>query len=144
VLTALAEAIGPAPAAPGERPLLVAIPSWKRRGNPLPPRLCRELGQRLGLRQADLLERTRPVLGQHHLGRRLRQANQEGAFRCRRGPRGEERRRRPLLLVDDILTTGATACSAAGALEAAGWQVRGLLCLARTPPRSRGRTPGVI
>jgi predicted amidophosphoribosyltransferase len=35
--------------------------------------------------------------------------------------------------VDDILTTGATACSAAEALQAAGHLVQGLLALARTP-----------
>lgn len=118
-------------------PWLVPIPSWKRRGNPLPDLLVRQLGRQLGLARADLLERSRPVLGQHHLNRRMRLANQEGAFRCRR-PAATEARRQPLLIVDDILTTGATAVNACRSLEQAGWQVAGLVCLAKTTPR-RGR-----
>lgn len=118
-------------------PWLVPIPSWKRRGNPLPEMLVRQLGRQRSLKRADLLQRSRPVLGQHHLNRRMRLANQEGAFRCR-PPGPGEARRQPLLIVDDILTTGATALSACRSLEDAGWQVAGLVCLARTPPR-RGR-----
>jgi predicted amidophosphoribosyltransferase len=39
----------------------------------------------------------------------------------------------PLLLVDDILTTGATATAAMVALEQVGHGLLGLACLARTP-----------
>jgi hypothetical protein len=63
------------------RPLLVPIPSWKRKANPLPGLFCAELEQQLGLRRVDLLERSRPVLGQHHLNRPMRFANQAGSFR---------------------------------------------------------------
>lgn len=122
-----------------QRPLVVPVPSWKRQGNPLPALVCGQLARQLGYRRADLLERSRPVLGQHHLGRALRQANQEGAFRCRRAPRLGEALGRPVLIVDDILTSGSTGCSASMALESLGWQVVGLLCLARTP-RGRPRT----
>ncbi len=55
-------------------------------------------------------------------------------------PSGVSRSRRSrqgLLLVDDILTTGATAMAAAAALEEAGYPVMGLLCLARTPAPGR-------
>lgn len=121
-----------------ERPWLVAVPSWKRRANPLPPLVCQGLERRRGLRQAQLLERSRPVLGQHRLGRALRQRNQEGAFRCLRPPAAGEARRHPLLIVDDILTSGATARNAAAALTDGGWRVLGLLCLARTPARTPG------
>jgi len=118
-----------------ERPLLVPIPSWKRRANPLPPLFCSALERGGDFRRLDLLERSRPVLGQHHLGRNLRIANQAGAFRCLRPPGPGEARRRPVLIVDDILTTGATATSAARCLAAAGWRVEGVLCLARTGAR---------
>jgi predicted amidophosphoribosyltransferase len=40
-----------------------------------------------------------------------------------------------LLLVDDVLTTGSTALSAGAVLEAGGWHVLGMVCLARTPAR---------
>jgi adenine/guanine phosphoribosyltransferase-like PRPP-binding protein len=42
-------------------------------------------------------------------------------------------------LVDDILTSGATALAAAEALQQEGWRVQGLLCLARTPERRQVR-----
>jgi predicted amidophosphoribosyltransferase len=73
------------------------------------------------------------------LGRKLRIANQAGAFRCLRPPGPGEARRRPVLIVDDILTTGATATSAARCLAAAGWRVEGVLCLARTGSREAER-----
>jgi len=151
-LAALVAALEPRlPPAP-QRPLLVPVPSWKRQGNPLPPLLSHCLARQLGLVEASLLARAHPVLGQHHLGRRLRFANQRDSFLCRRPPRAGEARRRPLLLVDDILTTGATALAATEALRRSGWRVEGLLCLARTPgsgvgsdlrsPRRHGDRPG--
>ena len=123
----------------GPSPLLVPIPSWKRRGNPIPPLICSSLAKNLGLRQANLLERSHPVLGQHHLGRQLRLANQQGAFHCQ--PPGQHQRRRPVLLVDDILTTGATALNGALCLKAAGWPVLGMVCLARTPSNPGTKAP---
>ncbi|MEB3265195.1 MAG: ComF family protein [Cyanobacteriota bacterium] len=136
-LDALIAELRPPQALAGASLLLVPIPTWKRRGNTLPALLCQRLGRRLGARRADLLEHHHPLLGQHHLNRRLRFANVEGAFRCRRPPRAGQARRCPVLIVDDILTTGATACSAAAALGQAGWRVAGMLCLARTPAGGR-------
>lgn len=132
-LEGLLAELGTPPALAGSRALLVPIPSWKHSGNTLPSLIGQGLKRRLGARQADLLEHRHPLLGQHHLNRRLRFANLEGAFRCRRRPATGQERRAPLLIIDDILTTGATACSAAATLRQAGWQVAGVLCLARTP-----------
>lgn len=119
---------------------IVAIPSWKQRANPLPQLIC----QGLSLPRLAPLERSRATLGQHHLNRRLRALNQEGAFRViPSGLSPSRRSRQGLLLVDDILTTGATAKTAAAALEEAGYPVMGLLCLARTPaPGSDLRSSG--
>ncbi|MFM7635842.1 MAG: ComF family protein [Cyanobacteriota bacterium] len=118
--------------------LVVPVPSWKRHANPLPALLAEALSRRLGWRlQPNLLHRSRPVLGQHHLGRQLRLANQQGAFRSIPAPRGQLGPRPAVLLVDDILTTGATACAAADALQQERWRVVGLACLARTPARQR-------
>jgi hypothetical protein len=116
-------------------PVLVPIPSWKSRANPLPALITQQLSQRLGWGNGALLQRSRPVLGQHHLGRQLRWANQAGAFTCQ--PPGKPQRgpRQPVLLVDDILTTGATLCGAAEALREQGWRVVGACCLARTPAK---------
>ena len=121
---------------PAPPPLLVAIPSWKRRSNPLPPLLAEVLSRQLGWPQLQLLERSRPVLGQHRLGRDLRWQNQQGAFRCLQPPTGP---RRAGLLLDDILTTGATACASATALRESGWPVLGMACVARTPAAVPGR-----
>jgi len=125
------------PAGLVDRAVLVAIPSWKRRGsNPLPGLIC----QGLGLAVIQPLRRQRPTLGQHHLNRALRARNQEGAFSCEPAASHAEaraRRRQTVLLVDDILTTGATAGAAALALREGGFAVAGLLCLARTPAPGR-------
>tara|TARA_B100001057_G_scaffold227620_1_gene227967 strand:+ start:2361 stop:2570 length:210 start_codon:yes stop_codon:yes gene_type:complete len=43
-----------------------------------------------------------------------------------------------LWIVDDILTTGSTALSARTTLQQAGYKVRGLICLARTPQKFSG------
>jgi len=116
-------------------PLLVPIPSWKSRANPLPALITQQLSQRLGWGNGALLQRSRPVLGQHHLGRQLRWANQAGAFACQPPGRPQRGPRQPVLIVDDILTTGATLCGAAEVLQEQGWRVVGACCLARTPAK---------
>ncbi len=129
--------------------LLVPIPSWKRRANPLAAQLSQAMCRHPSVILLPLLERSRPTVGQHHLGRDLRLRNQCGSFRL--APAGRavlpRWRRQPLWLLDDILTTGATAQAAAQALEAEGLEVAGLACLARTPERRLGNVvpyyPGV-
>lgn len=124
----------------GKQPLLVAIPSWKRRSNPLPGLLSLALQQRLGGQERALLQRSRPTIGQHHLNRALRLHNQRGSFVVREPA---PRQGPPVVLIDDILTSGATAQAAAEALEDGGWSVAGVLCLARTPQRRAG-LPGFM
>jgi ComF family protein len=74
------------------------------------------------------LIRSRPTLPQTDLAAAARRANVRDAFRV---PRPSEVRGRRLLLVDDVLTTGATVGSAARALRAAGATAVGILTLAR-------------
>jgi ComF family protein len=74
------------------------------------------------------LIRIRPTLPQTDLAAAARRANVRDAFRV---PRPSEVRGRRLLLVDDVLTTGATVGSAARALRAAGATAVGILTLAR-------------
>jgi len=99
----LAAGLGAEPWSPP--PLLVPIPSWKKRANPLPGLLVGSLAWQLGWRPAQLLKRSRPVLGQHHLGRDLRWANQAGAFHALPAPERQGNTGTPVLLIDDILTS---------------------------------------
>ena len=79
-----------------------------------------------------LLQRTRAGVGQHRLNRQQRLVNLQGAFQSPASAEALE-----LWLVDDILTTGATALAAREALTTAGHRVRGLICLARTPAEGK-------
>ena len=77
-----------------------------------------------------LLRRTRPTKALGHAGPAARMAEVAGAFAL--SPAATERVRfRRVLLVDDVLTTGATANECAGALLAAGARVVHVLALAR-------------
>jgi ComF family protein len=79
-----------------------------------------------------VLVRTRPTPPQTDLDAAARRANVRNAFAV---PRPAEVRGRRLLLVDDVLTTGATADAAAQALRAAGAAAVGVLTLARVVGR---------
>ena len=74
------------------------------------------------------LERTRDAPPQSKLGRRARRANLRGAFRCRGRFNG-----RRVALIDDVITTGATARAAAQALMRAGASRVDIWAIARTP-----------
>lgn len=84
-----------------------------------------------GLRVARLLapaRRSAPV--QKRLGAVARAANARGAFRRRAGVAG-----RRVVLLDDVVTTGATLAEAARELVAGGAEVVGAVVLAATPRR---------
>ena len=124
----------------GDNIELVPIPSWKQRhANPWPQRICSTLQQPV----RPLLHRCRASAGQHHLRRDQRFKNLRATFRAE--PAQARSSPRPLLwLVDDILTTGATALSARAALKEAGHRVAGLICWLAPPTtggdlRFRGR-----
>ena len=111
--------------------LLVPIPSWKTqaRANPLPTMICHSLGRTT----KTLLKRCRPTVGQHHLSRRQRLVNMQSAFAIDPDQRSWCVSETPIWIVDDILTSGATAREAINTLKNAGLEVRGLICLGRTP-----------
>jgi ComF family protein len=94
--------------------------------------LAREIALAAGLDYApDALRRTRPTPSQGGLTRRARFLNVRGAFKLRGGRDVAGRR---VLLVDDVMTTGATADACAKALVRAGAAAVDVLTLARVVP----------
>ncbi len=85
----------------------------------------------------DALRRTRATASLGHLGRFERQAAVQGAFAVRPGRRAALAGRR-VLLIDDVMTSGATAAACARALLDAGAASVDLLLAARVPDRRDG------
>lgn len=112
--------------------VIVPVPShWRRRlwrGFDQAAVLARELSRLTGIPAAQALRRTRHTNPQAGLTRRQRRLNIRGCFRT---VLPEKVRGRRVLLIDDILTTGATANAAAEALKAAGAAHVGVFTLAR-------------
>ncbi|MGI6034285.1 MAG: phosphoribosyltransferase family protein [Limnochordia bacterium] len=96
--------------------------------------LARQLGRRL-LPRSTLI-RWRDTPSQTRLDRMERWQNVDGAFRVEYPQRV---RGKAVLLVDDVLTTGATCHAAASALLAAGALRVGVCVVALSNPQGRGR-----
>jgi ComF family protein len=88
--------------------------------------IARAAARELGLPCAPILERARATIAQFDLDRSSRATNVQGAFRLRpRLTRDGRRDERPLqgrwvVLIDDVVTTGATLAACAEPLLAAG------------------------
>lgn len=100
----------------------------RRRGYNQSELLARPVGEALGITvETALLHRTRHTVPQVGLGPDERHDNVQGAFAAEAvGVRGSH-----VLLVDDVLTTGATMRAAAEAVLAAGAASVAAYCLAR-------------
>ncbi|CAK28932.1 MAG: hypothetical protein DBW81_00745 [Synechococcus sp. MED-G67] len=107
---------------------LCAIPP--RPGHqPGPPQwIQREISRQSRMRAQPLLHRRRACLGQHHLSGSQRRQNLQGVFSVEPLQHPSAK----VMLLDDVVTTGATSQAAAEALQAAGYGVVGVLCLAHT------------
>lgn len=129
----LARKLAAAPGWPEGDWLLVPVPLHPRRererGYNQAALLARAIAREKGLGTADVLRRLTPTDPQYGLTRELRSANLEGAFACPVSLVG-----RRVLLVDDVLTTGATAHHAATALLEAGAEEVRVAVIARTMP----------
>lgn len=123
--------------------VLVPVPSWKRsdQANPLPGLLMHALQRE----HRPLLQRQRASVGQHHLTGQQRWTNQHNSFRCVKAASADMNwRQHQAWIVDDIVTTGATAWSAAHTLRAVGIPVAGVVCLGRTPRTSPPADHGAL
>lgn len=117
------------------RPVLVPVPlhpaRHRRRGFNQAERLASALATRTGLGLSDCLERLGRGTTQVGRGRGEREQAIEGTVAVR--PRALLPAR--ALLVDDVVTTGATSGACAAALRAAGAREVRALAYARTPGR---------
>jgi ComF family protein len=111
------------PIEPGETIRVVPVPLhwWRRwcRGYDQAETLARHLARRLGLATCHALRRVKPTTKLAGLGRTARRKAMKGAFRTRVGA-SATLAGQTILLVDDILTTGATCGIAARVLKRAG------------------------
>ncbi|MCS5722073.1 phosphoribosyltransferase family protein [Herbiconiux sp. CPCC 203407] len=134
---ALAASVGLALTGLPSRPglLLVAVPSSpravRRRGFRPVDELLRRAGHPVS--RSSRLVLARSVRDQAGLSSSERGTNLHGALRANGPFEG-----RPVLLVDDVVTTGATLAEAARAVRAAGSEVVAAACLAHTPRRHTG------
>ena len=138
-LTAAARALAPTPLT--VVPVPSATANVRRRGGDLLAEAARQavrvVGERPGPAPLPLLPalRQRPhVADQRGLGARERARNVRGALVCRAGPASfaGSPGARPVVLVDDIVTTGASSAEAARALRAAGADVLTVITVAST------------
>jgi predicted amidophosphoribosyltransferase len=116
----------PIPPSPGRRP-----------GPHLGTSLARCGARRWHMPLRHLLKTTRLGAEQHRLSPAERRANVVGLFRCVKPAPAY------VILVDDLITTGATASAAASALREAGAKRVDLVCLARTPKHGERPTSEV-
>lgn len=127
--TALSAVLAPMAA---EAQHVVPVPTsrsaFRRRGYRVPELLLR----RAGAAPAFLLRSAARRADQRGLDARARVANVRGSVTARRRGGGV-----PVLVMDDVVTTGATLDEAARALTDAGYRVVGAVALAATPRHGR-------
>jgi ComF family protein len=116
--------------------IVVPMPlHWRRhwqRGFNQSELLARATARRSGIRMVNAVRRTRATATQAGLSNAKRRENVAGAFRVKNRRLVEGRR---ILLIDDVMTTGATASACALALKRAGAKSVSLLALARVDRR---------
>ncbi len=123
---ALAAALAAAPAGSTVTTIPASRAADRRRGY----RPVDLLVRRAGARAVPLLRMRRASADQRGLGRAARRVNVAGLFLARTPPAG------PVVVVDDVVTTGATLRDAVSALRAAGADHVVAVTLAHTPRRS--------
>ncbi|MFE4542166.1 ComF family protein [Arthrobacter sp. NPDC056727] len=139
-----------------DRVLLVPVPTsgsaYRKRGFSPVHLLLGGTGRGIRGRHPDCRDALRKVRnprtgvglagGQKGLGRGDRSRRVRGSMRSARGARGRSLRGRQCIIVDDVLTTGATLAEAARAIHDAGGIVRGAVVIAATRAPDASAAPG--
>ncbi|HWQ55631.1 MAG TPA: ComF family protein [Bryobacteraceae bacterium] len=116
--------------------LVVPVPlHWRRRwsrGFNQSELLAQDMARRCGIPVQNIVRRTRATDVQAGLSNSRRRRNVADAFRVKAREAVAGRR---ILLVDDVMTTGATASACAAVLKRAGAKSVALLALARVDRR---------
>ncbi len=124
--------------AEGTVPVLVPVPlsaaKKRERGFNQAELLARAISRNTGWRVSELLRRSRSGPALVHLGRRQRERAATGAYTLDRRATDPFERLPPVVIVDDVITTGATGAACAEALEAAGATCLGIVSFCRTDP----------
>jgi len=123
---------------------LVAIPSrrsaTRKRGRDFMKEIARSVGNLESLKTLEILQHQRAVRDQSQLNSQERSTNITGAFTALNNlakpahPGNTE----PLIIVDDLVTTGATLAEAIRALQTAGFNVLGAVTGAVANPYDKG------
>ncbi len=126
------------------KPIIVPVPLYKtrlrERGFNQSALLAKGIAKTLGLQCfPEVLERIRPTTSQTKLTREERRENVAHAFICRYELAG-----RPVILIDDTVTTGSTLVSCTKALRRAGAGFVWAATLAQAPLTSQIATERVI
>ncbi len=123
-------------AIPREHRFDVIVPMplhWKKRwsrGYNQSELLAKEIARRWGLPVSKMVRRTKATAPQAGLSNSKRRLNVRGAFAARKSVKGLR-----VLLIDDVLTTGATASACARVLKRAGASHVAVAAVARTDRR---------
>lgn len=120
-------------------PVPLAAARQRERGFNQALLLARSLAEVTGWGVWEGLARRRTGRRQASLGRASRAENVRSLFQGRYPQRGTTAERATALLVDDVLTTGATAAACALALEEAGTPCAGVVSFARVSAPLEGR-----
>jgi predicted amidophosphoribosyltransferase len=118
--------------------LLVPVPLTaarrRERGFNQSELLAVALSRRTGWTVSHLLRKNRGGPPLARLDRRRREQAAEGAYSIESGALGALGARPPVLIVDDVITTGATGTACAEVIAAAGSKCLGIVSFARTNP----------
>ena len=112
--------------------VVCAVPDYGKRRKSFAYLLAKRYAERNGVAYEELLIKTRETEKQHKLGKHERLKNLKGAFAAvdKNSIRG-----RKILIIDDVLTTGATMSECAAALKKGKPESVCCLCLAVTPQK---------